>query len=66
MASSALSFHKFRTLVWDVNHASGLENVAESKPTGWGHPDVVAGVGGCSGSQPGLSDLGVGAGPSGY
>lgn len=35
--SSALSSQKFHNLVWDVNHASGLEKVAESKLwEGWG------------------------------
>lgn len=29
-------FQKFRELVWDVNHASGLEKVAESKPERFG------------------------------
>lgn len=41
-----LSFQKFHKLIWDVNHASGLEKVAEPKPTEVrGHPTVVAGHG---------------------
>lgn len=54
--SSALSFQKFHKLVWVVNHAPGLENVAESKPTVWGPPDAVAerqGRGDGSGGWPG-------------
>lgn len=44
--ASALGFQKFRELVWDVNHASGLEKVAESKPREVrGRPDVAAGLG---------------------
>ena len=39
-------FQKFRELVWDVNHASGLEKVAEPKPREvWGRPDTAAGLG---------------------
>ena len=39
-------FQKFRELVWDVNHASGLEKIAESKPREvWGRLDGAADLG---------------------
>lgn len=31
--SSALHSQKFHELLWDMNHAFGLEKAAESKPT---------------------------------